>query len=138
MSTNDALYGLDVHLAPLGFFQDLILLLREGVSTQKEVLSKLQTACLIHGENLNGCSSDGSETLYSQFMNSEMVRPTVSPRVVQMGEFSSKRVNAAQIWPFAQIASVTCQSEIGIFARAIVLPRDYVLDVKDQVAIRLP
>jgi hypothetical protein len=67
----------------------------------------------------------------------EVIGPSIAARMKQQLHAGCKRVDSAEIRPFAQIAVMACQREISGVVRTAMLPRNDVFDVMRDFAMLL-
>ena len=108
------------------------------VAARDEFLPQIQSARIIHGENVHSSASNWCRSLHSEVLYRKMIIPAILPRVKKRYNHIRHRVNACEVWPFSQVAAMARESEVGEFVVAPVLFRDDVFNVMRQVTVLLP
>jgi hypothetical protein len=85
---------------------------------------------------LDGGAPGSADSFNVWASENEMVSPTMPPRIEQNRYFSSQGIDTREVGTFAQVAAMTCQSEITFVIRAAVLLCHNVFYVVDQSALR--
>ena len=93
---------------------------------------------VVHSEDLNCGSAYGRDSFHDRTVQNEVLTPTMGARMKERHYLSRHGIDPREIRTFAEIATMTCQSEIFGLMAASMLFRDYVLDVVCKGGVLLP